>query len=146
MTPIKTIVATAVMVVGGTVAAFNGLHIGQSPAAAANRQPVTQQTEAKATHRVLMSAKDVAKLAALMNGQQNKVTTQAHYKQKIRHLRHAVRHRAAASATAAAAGSISGSRSSRHSDAGHDANDHSYGGSNRGDGHSGDHGDGGGCD
>jgi hypothetical protein len=72
MNPVKTIVATAVVAVGGTAAAFTGVHAGQSPAAAATAQPVAQPAQAAATYTVTMSAEDLAKLAALMNGQHAK--------------------------------------------------------------------------
>ena len=74
MTTLKTIVATTVIAVGGTVAAFTGLHLGQPPADAA---PQAQPVKAKTTCTVAMSAKDLAKLAALMNGRQTNAAEQA---------------------------------------------------------------------
>ena len=74
MTTLKTIAATALIAVGGTVAAFTGLHLGQSPADAATQ---AQPTKAETTYSVTMTAKDIAKLAALMNGQQTKAAAQS---------------------------------------------------------------------
>jgi hypothetical protein len=73
MTTLKTIAATALIAVGGTVAAFTGLHLGQSPADAATQ---AQPTKAQTTYSVTMTAQDIAKLAALMNGQQTKAAAQ----------------------------------------------------------------------
>ena len=74
MTTLKTIAATALITVGGTVAAFTGLHLGQSPADAATR---AQPTKAETTYSVTMSAKDLAKLAALVNGQQTRAAAKS---------------------------------------------------------------------
>jgi uncharacterized membrane protein YgcG len=84
MAPLKTIIATAVIAVGGTVAAFSGLHIGQTNADAASGQAV----KAKTTYTVTLTAKQLAKL---MHGQGNGATHQAKHQQ--RHAkRHAVRY------------------------------------------------------
>jgi hypothetical protein len=79
MTPLKTIVATAVIAVGGTVAAFSGLHIGQPNADAAG-----QAVKAKTTYTVTLTAKQ---LAQLMHGQSSGATHQVRH-----HQRHAVRY------------------------------------------------------
>jgi len=65
MTPLKTIVATAVIAVAGTVAAFGGLHLGQSSADAAT---ATHPVKAKTTYTITLTAKQ---LAQLMHGQDN---------------------------------------------------------------------------
>ena len=85
MTPLKTIIATAVIAVGGTVAAFSGLHIGQSNADAAAGQAV----KAKTTYTVTLTAKQ---LAQLMYGQNSGVTHQVRHHQRHAQ-RHAVRYR-----------------------------------------------------
>ena len=59
----------AVIAVGCTVAAFAGLHLGQAPADAAT---AAQPTKTAATYTVAMSAKDIARLAALMSSKQTK--------------------------------------------------------------------------
>jgi hypothetical protein len=83
MTTIKTIAVTAIIAVAGTVAAFSGLHLGQSPAdASAANQPV----KAKTTYSVTLSAKQ---LAQLMHGQNGSATQRARH-----HVRHAQRHAA----------------------------------------------------
>ena len=63
MTSFKTIAATAIIAVAGTVAAFSGLHMGQSNAAATTA-PAAQ---AKTTYTISLTAKQ---LATLMHGQQ----------------------------------------------------------------------------
>ena len=68
MTPLKTIIATAVIAVGGTVAAFSGLHIGQTNADAAT---ANQAVKAKTTYSVTLTAKQLAKL---MHGQNSGAT------------------------------------------------------------------------
>jgi len=85
MTPLKTIIATAVIAVGGTVAAFSGLHIGQTNADAA---AANQAVKAKTTYTVTLSAKQ---LATLMHGQNSGATHQAKHQQR-QVKRHAVRY------------------------------------------------------
>ena len=80
MTPLKTIIATAVIAVGGTVAAFAGLHIGQPSADAATAQAAKAMT----TYTVSLTAKQLAKL---MHGQNNGAAHKVRQQQ-----RHAVRH------------------------------------------------------
>ena len=67
MASLKTIAATAVIAVAGTVAAFSGLHLGQSPAAAT---AVAHQARAKASYTLTLTSKDLAKLASMMRDQQ----------------------------------------------------------------------------
>ena len=80
MTSLKTIAATAVIAVAGTVAAFSGLHLGQSPADAAT---AAQPAKAKASYTVTLTAKDLARLATMMNGQRTMATVRGttHHKQ-----------------------------------------------------------------
>lgn len=80
MTPLKTIIATAVIAVGGTVAAFSGLHIGQPNADAAAGQAL----KAKTTYSVTLTGKQ---LATLMHGQNSGATHRVRH-----HQRHAQRH------------------------------------------------------
>ena len=97
MTSLKTIAATAVIAVAGTVAAFSGLHLGQSPADAAT---AAQPAKAKASYTVTLTAKDLARLATMMNGQQNKATVRGttHHKQQVHHQRQTTHHASYASA------------------------------------------------
>ena len=99
MTPLKTIIATAVIAVGGTVAAFSGLHIGQSNADAATGQAI----KAKTTYSVTLTAKQLAKL---MHGQNSGATHQARH-----HQRHAQRHAVRYQNNGSSSRSYSGSRS-----------------------------------
>ena len=142
MTSIKTIVATAVIGVGGTVAAFTGLHLGQSPADAASAQPA----KAQATHTVTLTAKDLTKLAAMMSGQQTRPEVRAttHHKQQARHERQATR-RAATHTSYASSGSYSGGSGTTHHDSSgtHDCDGYSHSGTHDGS-HAGDCG--GACD
>ena len=85
MTPLKTIIATAVIAVGGTVAAFSGLHIGQPNADATT---ANQAAKAKTTYSVTLTAKQ---LATLMHGQNSGAAHRVRHHQ--RHAQsHAVRH------------------------------------------------------
>jgi len=65
MTSLKTIAATAIIAVAGTVAAFGGLHLGQSPADAAT---AVKTTTPKTTYNITLTPKALAKL---MQGQNN---------------------------------------------------------------------------
>ena len=58
MTHIKTIAATAVIAVVGTVVAFGGLHLGQSPAKAAT----THAAKHKTTYVIKLTPKQLAKM------------------------------------------------------------------------------------
>ena len=150
MASLKTIVATAVIAVGGTAAAFTGLHLGQSPADAATAaQPAkAQAAKAQASYTVTLTAQDLAKLAAMMNGQQTKAPvrtatqhkTEAHHKQTA--TRHAT-HQATHQVSYRAASPSSTTSSTTHHSASHSGSGCYDGGHDGGSGH---HGEGGGCD
>ncbi len=67
MKALKTIVATAVIVVAGTTAAFGGLHLGQ-PSANAASSTTGQPTKSQATYAVRLSEKQLERLADLLGG------------------------------------------------------------------------------
>ena len=67
MTALKTIVATAVIAVAGTTAAFGGLHLGQ-PSANAASPTASQPTQSQATYTVRLSEKQLEHLADLLGG------------------------------------------------------------------------------
>jgi hypothetical protein len=142
MTPLKTIIATAVIAVGGTVAAFSGLHIGQPNADAAAGQAV----KAKTTYSVTLTAKQLAKL---MHGQNGGATQQERHHQR-QAKRHAVRYQNNGSSSRSYSGSrsyngSSGSYGSR-SYSGHSGyRCYGSGGSSSGSWGGGSHSGGGGC-
>lgn len=70
MTALKTIVATAVIVVAGTTAAFAGLHAGQ-PSANAASPTASQPTKSQATYAVRLTEKQLEHLADLLGGHHN---------------------------------------------------------------------------
>lgn len=95
MASLKTIAATAVIAVAGTVAAFSGLHVGQSPAAAST---VAQQAKARASYTLTLTSKDLAKLSSMMRDQQTKTAVpaaahhEAHRQQAAHRATHAATH------------------------------------------------------
>jgi hypothetical protein len=99
MTSLKTIAATAIIAVAGTVAAFGGLHMGQSSADATTAQP---SARAQKTYTVTLSAQQ---LARLMRGQRN-----AGSQALVRHAQHqrqATQHATFRNATRSTRGSVS---------------------------------------
>ena len=135
MTPLKTIIATAVIAVGGTVAAFSGLHIGQSNADAA---AANQAVKAKTTYSVTLTAKQLAKL---MHGQNGAAQQVRHHQRQAK--RHAVRYQNNGSGSRSYSGS-SGSYGSRSSSGGSGYRCYNNGGSHSGSWGGGSH-SGGGC-
>ena len=142
MTPLKTIIATAVIAVGGTVAAFSGLHIGQTNADAATGQAI----KAKTTYSVTLTAKQLAKL---MHSQQSGVMHEARHQQ-----RHAQRHAVRYQNNGGGSRSYSGSHSYNGSSSSYGSRSYSghsgyrcnnYGGSHSGSWGGGSHSGGGGC-
>ena len=143
MLMLKTIVATAVLAVGGTTAAFSGLHAGQTPAGAAAATPAAQARNAQTVH---LSARDLAKLAALIGGKQAKTTARkaGHTQEKAQH-RSAGQKRTAAHAGQSTTHRTSSGGSSHTSDHQADHQTSHVSDHTSGDSHSGSH-DGGGHD
>jgi hypothetical protein len=143
MLMLKTIVATAVLAVGGTAAAFAGLHAGQAPAGAATATPAAQARTAQTVH---LSAKDLAKLAALIGGKQAKTTARNadRTQEKAQHRSTGRKHTAAHTGQSTTHRTSSGG-SSHTSDHQTDHQTGHVSGHTGGEGHSGSH-DGGGHD
>ncbi len=99
MTSFKTIAATAIIAVAGTVAAFGGLHLGQSSADAAT---TAQAAKARTTYAVSVTAKQRARLT---HGQQRRASSATHRIRSAQHTRQATHRR----------GARAGYRSYRHS-------------------------------
>jgi hypothetical protein len=100
MSTLKTVVATAVVVLAASSVAFGGVHFGQQSAGAATAVATPQPTQAGATaqttYMVKLTAQDLARLAAMMNGQHAAIQTRTH-------ARHAATHQATSGGSAYAA-------------------------------------------
>jgi hypothetical protein len=114
MTTFKTIVATAVIAAGGTVAAFTGLHPGQSPAEAAT---AAQPAKTRATYAVPVTVKDIAKPAVVVTGQPARTHAARHHQRRQERQVHHGR-QAASKLSTRTAHAVAGSSDHRY--------DHSY--------------------
>jgi Flp pilus assembly protein CpaB len=114
MASLKTIAATAVIAVAGTVAAFTGPHLGQSPAAAAT---VGQQAKAKASYTLTLTSKDLARLSSMMRDQQTKTAVPAaahHEAHQGQQAAHRATHAATSSASRACSRGATAQRCATH--------------------------------
>ena len=99
MKALKTIVATAVIAVAGTTAAFGGLHLGQ-PSANAASSTASQPTKSQATYAVRLTEKQLEHLADLLGGRHAKARhTQRSQHQDVRQATHDQAHASTAGAT-----------------------------------------------